>query len=96
MKMATKVATYDSMKYFARCMASLNNETFVQQEVGKSLMTEEQATQLAELVENSKNYEEVTSEDIENIFKELSGGTPEEPAGGTPGESTENTEEATS
>lgn len=96
MKMATKVATYDSMKYFAKCMASLNNETFVQQEVGKSLMTEEQATQLAELVENSKNYEEVTSEDIENIFKELSGSTPGETAGSTPGEPTDNTEEATS
>lgn len=88
MKMATKVATYDSMKYFARCMAALNNETFVHQEDGKSLMTEEQATQLAQLVENSKNYEEVTSKDIENIFKELSGDTSGEP--------TNNTEEATS
>ena len=90
--MATKVATYDSMKYFAKCMAALNNETFVQQEDGKSLMTKEQATQLAELVENSKKYEEVTSEDIENIFRELAGSTPGESS--TPGE--DNTEEATS
>ena len=92
MRMATKVATYDSMKYFAKCMAALNNETFVQQEDGKSLMTKEQATQLAELVENSKKYEEVTSEDIENIFRELAGSTPGESS--TPEE--DNTEEATS